>query len=92
MVLRICVSAALGFAALHKLNTDFLAPATSCADLAGRLGQFWAVPAPPLRRGPSSPSKPWPSRCCGSTRASACRGPSPWSPASATSGPPPSTP
>lgn len=45
-VLRIGVSAALGFAALHKLNTDFLAPATSCADLAGRIGEFWAVPAP----------------------------------------------
>ncbi|WAS91237.1 hypothetical protein [Nannocystis punicea] len=45
-VLRIGASATLGFAALHKLNTDFLDPATTCANLAARLGEFWAVPAP----------------------------------------------
>jgi hypothetical protein len=49
-VLRAGVTAALGFAALHKLNADFLDPATSCAGLARRLAEFWAVPA--LEPGP----------------------------------------
>jgi hypothetical protein len=49
-VLRACLTAALGFAALHKLNTDFLNSSISCAGLARRLSEFWAVP--PLDPGP----------------------------------------
>lgn len=47
--LRLCTVATLGFAALHKLNTDFLAPRTSCASLlADRLATTWGLPASPL--------------------------------------------
>lgn len=51
-ILRLCTLTALGFAALHKLNHDFLDPVTSCATLLGtRLAEKWAVPfmpPPPL--------------------------------------------
>lgn len=47
--LRMCTVVALGFAALHKLNSDFLAAETSCATLlGGRLAATWGLPDGPL--------------------------------------------
>lgn len=47
--LRMCTLVALGFATLHKLNIDFLAPRSSCATLLGeRLAERWGLPGSPL--------------------------------------------
>lgn len=47
-LLRMATLVTLGFVALHKLNHDFLDPATSCATLLGeRLASRWSLPGAP---------------------------------------------
>lgn len=47
-LLRMATLVTLGFAALHKLNRDFLDPDTSCATLLGeRLVERWSLPGAP---------------------------------------------
>lgn len=47
-LLRMATLVTLGFAGFHKLNHDFLDPATSCATLLGeRLVERWSLPGAP---------------------------------------------
>jgi hypothetical protein len=43
-VFRVLCVATLGFAALHKLNSDFFDPAVSCVSLRHRLSDWWGLP------------------------------------------------